>query len=39
MENLGLEVSTMTSAEFGRFISSEIVQWGRVVKATGVRGE
>lgn len=39
MENLGLEVSTMMSAEFGRFVRSEVEQWGRVVKATGVRGE
>jgi tripartite-type tricarboxylate transporter receptor subunit TctC len=39
LENLGLEPSAMTSAEFGRFVRSEIQQWGRVVKATGVRSE
>lgn len=39
MENLGLEPSTMTAAEFGRFVRNEIVQWGRVVKATGVKAE
>lgn len=39
LENLGLVPSTMSTREFGQFVRSEIVQWGRVVKATGVKSE
>jgi tripartite-type tricarboxylate transporter receptor subunit TctC len=37
--DLGIEPSPMTSAEFGRFIDSEIEKWGNVVKFAGIKAE
>lgn len=39
IENLGMEPSAMASEGFARFVRSEIEQWGRVVKATGVMSD
>jgi tripartite-type tricarboxylate transporter receptor subunit TctC len=39
LDTEGAEAVRMTAAEFGRFISAEIVKWGRVVKEAGITAE
>ncbi|MBI4290891.1 MAG: tripartite tricarboxylate transporter substrate binding protein [Betaproteobacteria bacterium] len=39
MASLGYESSPMSSREFGRFIRREIDNWGRIIKATGIKRE
>jgi tripartite-type tricarboxylate transporter receptor subunit TctC len=36
---LGYEASTTTPQEFAAYIKAEIVKWGKVVKATGIRAD
>jgi tripartite-type tricarboxylate transporter receptor subunit TctC len=36
-DNEGAEIVRMTSAEYGKFIESETVKWGRVVKEGGIK--
>jgi tripartite-type tricarboxylate transporter receptor subunit TctC len=38
-ETEGAEVVRMTPAEFGRFISAELVKWSRVAREVGIRAE
>ena len=35
----GSEPSPSTPAEFGRFVASEIVKWGAVVRASGASAD
>ena len=35
----GYEPSTTTPQEFAAYIKSEVVKWGKVVKATGIRAD
>ena len=37
--NAGADAVGNTPEEFGRFFQSEIVKWGKVVKAAGIKGE
>jgi tripartite-type tricarboxylate transporter receptor subunit TctC len=39
METEGAEPVRMTPAEFGRFISAELVKWGRVAREVGIKAE
>ena len=39
LETEGAEILRMTGAEFGRFISSEMSKWGKVVKEAGITAE
>jgi tripartite-type tricarboxylate transporter receptor subunit TctC len=39
LESEGAEALRMSGAEFGRFISTEIIKWGRVVKEAGITAE
>lgn len=39
MAGLGYESSPMSSSEFGRFIRLEVDNWGRIIKATGIKRE
>ena len=39
MASLGYESSPMPSSEFGKFIRREIDNWGRIIKATGIKRE
>jgi len=38
-ETEGAEVVRMTPAEFGRFISAELVKWSRVAREVGIKAE
>jgi tripartite-type tricarboxylate transporter receptor subunit TctC len=38
-ETEGAEVVRMTPAEFGRFISTELVKWSRVAREVGIKAE
>ncbi len=33
----GSDVPDVTGAEFGKFVSSEVLRWGKVVKDSGVK--
>jgi tripartite-type tricarboxylate transporter receptor subunit TctC len=37
LTNQGASIMRMSSAEFGKFIASETVKWGRVVKDAGIK--
>ena len=37
--NLSLDIATMTSPEFEKFLIRELQQWGQVVKAAGIKPE
>jgi tripartite-type tricarboxylate transporter receptor subunit TctC len=39
LEGQGAETVKMTPDEFGRFIKTEMVKWGRVVKEAGIKAE
>ena len=39
LENEGADVIRMDPAEFGRFMASEIVKWGKVVREAGIVAE
>jgi len=39
METEGAEPVRMTPPEFGRFISAELVKWGRVAREVGIKAE
>jgi tripartite-type tricarboxylate transporter receptor subunit TctC len=39
LENRGVYVQKMTSAEFAAYIESEIAKWGRVVKDRGIKAQ
>jgi len=39
LADLGVELFTMTPAEFGKFIASETEQWAKVVKFAGMKAE
>jgi tripartite-type tricarboxylate transporter receptor subunit TctC len=39
LANFGVQPTTMTPAEFAKFIRSEIVRWAEVIKASGARAE
>ena len=36
---LGAEPLGNSSAEFGKYIASEVVKWGKVIKAVGISAE
>jgi tripartite-type tricarboxylate transporter receptor subunit TctC len=36
MAKLAVDTSATTPAEFGKFIRSENVRWGKVIKAAGI---
>ena len=38
-ENEGAEVLRMSSAQFGTFIASELVKWGKVVQEAGIKAQ
>ena len=39
LEGEGVETKGSTPQEFGRFIQTEIVKWGKVIKAAGIKPE
>jgi tripartite-type tricarboxylate transporter receptor subunit TctC len=39
LETQGVEAETSTPAELGAYLASETVKWGKVVRATGAKGE
>ena len=39
LQQLGLEVETMTPEKFNELIRSDVARWGRIIKAAGIKGE
>jgi tripartite-type tricarboxylate transporter receptor subunit TctC len=39
LENEGAEVATMSRAEFGRLLASEVDKWRRVARESGIKAE
>ena len=39
LQQLGLEVETATPEKFNELIRSDIVKWGKIIKAAGIKGE
>ena len=39
IENNGAEVATMSRAEFGRLLASEVETWKKVAREAGIKAE